>query len=97
LPFLLCGWYLRGKGCPSIGLQRDTFHLTIPHFYQTSWLFLSFYKTKQHKCNPSTQEAETGGLWSRDKSGLCSEFQTHLGSDLERNPLFLSKNKNKTK
>lgn len=46
-----------------------------------------------HKCDSSTQDAETGGLWGQ--SGLCSEFQANLRYNLGRNTFFLSKNKNK--
>jgi hypothetical protein len=43
------GWYLRGKGCLSIGLQKHPFHLSIQHLYQTDpRLCLSFFFIK-HK------------------------------------------------
>jgi hypothetical protein len=51
----LCGWYLRGKGCLSMGLQRQPLppHCTMrPPTYSFLPSF-SFYKTQQHP-SPNT-------------------------------------------
>jgi hypothetical protein len=47
---ILYGWYLRGKGCLRMGLQRHPFHLFIQGLYQTyHWLpFLFFFLIKHN-------------------------------------------------